>query len=164
METDTHIQSLYRKFIANRCSAAEIAQVLDSLKNAGNETLFRQLMAAGFETEMEGGAEIDAAISARIREKILAGMAAGEAVVPVKRLAWQPFMKVAAGLVLGLLLGAAAYLLHVPRAEPTVAYAENLVPRGMKMTLRLAYGTQVWLNAGSRFRYPKSFAGATRRV
>lgn len=38
------------------------------------------------------------------------------------------------------------------------------VPRGRQFSLRLADGTQVWLNAASRLIFPAAFHGATREV
>lgn len=163
MKDDEYIQSLYRKFVANQCNAEEMERVFKSLEDSDNEILFQQLIDASFETEMAGNAAIDAETSGRMKEKITVGMSAGTAAV-VRRLAWRPLARIAAMLVLGLLLGATAYFMHTPQAKPPVVYAESTVPQGKKMTLLLSDGTRVWLNAESRFSYPQSFVGGTRRV
>lgn len=46
----------------------------------------------------------------------------------------------------------------------TATYAEVVTPKGKTTKLSLPDGTVVWLNADSRFRYPKSFSPATRDV
>jgi ferric-dicitrate binding protein FerR (iron transport regulator) len=43
-------------------------------------------------------------------------------------------------------------------------FNEVRVPRGGEFSLVLADGTRVWLNAGSRLRFPVNFAGEERRV
>jgi len=48
------------------------------------------------------------------------------------------------------------------RIEST--YNELRTPRGGGYQLKLADGTQVWLNAGSSLKYPVSFNGSTREV
>ncbi len=165
LKNNPPLQLLYRRFMANQCSAEEMEQVFESLHDSGNEALFRKLVDANFEKEMAGGAQTDAATTNRIRQRILVGMAARSAEkIPAQGFARQLFLRVAAISVLGLLLGAAAYFVYAPQAKPTAAYVQSIVPNGKKMTVRLADGTHVWLNAGSRFRYPKSFASATRRV
>ena len=45
-----------------------------------------------------------------------------------------------------------------------VKYNTLIVPRGGEFSLELADGTRVWLNAGSRLRYPVVFTGEERRV
>lgn len=51
-----------------------------------------------------------------------------------------------------------------------IRYSENLndieveAPAGFRMNLTLGDGTQVWLNHGSRLKYPYQFSGKNRRV
>jgi ferric-dicitrate binding protein FerR (iron transport regulator) len=48
--------------------------------------------------------------------------------------------------------------------RPTVAYNQIDVPLGARTHLMLSDGTKVWLNAGSKFRYPSDFSGEKREV
>lgn len=50
------------------------------------------------------------------------------------------------------------------RKPGEVVYNEIEVPRGGEFDLVLADGTVVWLNAGSRLRYPVEFTGKERKV
>ncbi len=43
-------------------------------------------------------------------------------------------------------------------------YNEISVPMGAKSQLTLSDGSKIWLNAGSKFRYPSIFSGETREV
>ena len=49
-------------------------------------------------------------------------------------------------------------------ALPEVKYNEVLVPRGATYTLVLADGTEVFLNAETRMRFPDRFTGGTREI
>ena len=49
-------------------------------------------------------------------------------------------------------------------ALPEVKYNEILVPRGATYTLVLADGTEVFLNAETRMRFPDRFTGGTREI
>lgn len=60
-------------------------------------------------------------------------------------------------------------LIHETTTAPTAATAEIHwgrvdIPRGTQFDLVLEDGTHVWLNAGSRLRFPIAFAGEERRV
>lgn len=45
-----------------------------------------------------------------------------------------------------------------------IVYNEVLVPKGAKSQITLTDGTKVWLNGGSKLRYPSSFSNKTREV
>lgn len=49
-------------------------------------------------------------------------------------------------------------------ASNEVLYNTLIVPRGKKSQVKLPDGTQVWLNAESRLKFPVSFSGITREV
>lgn len=50
------------------------------------------------------------------------------------------------------------------RDAEEVALNEVIIPYGKKSKLILSDGTQVWLNAGSRFAFPQKFSGKKREV
>lgn len=52
----------------------------------------------------------------------------------------------------------------VPQSEDKVQMNEVIVPYGKRSELVLADGTQVWLNAGSRFAFPTKFTNEIREV
>jgi transmembrane sensor len=50
------------------------------------------------------------------------------------------------------------------KIETAMAYNEMNVPEGAKSQLSLSDGTKVWLNGGSKLKYPASFSAKTRDV
>jgi ferric-dicitrate binding protein FerR (iron transport regulator) len=50
------------------------------------------------------------------------------------------------------------------KAEDAVAYNEIIVPIGEKSQIILSDGTHVWINSGSRFKYPEHFGENSRDV
>jgi ferric-dicitrate binding protein FerR (iron transport regulator) len=70
----------------------------------------------------------------------------------------------AAGMLLLLTAGAMTYLLFKPSATIPIAYKELTVPAGQRMQLKLADGSMIWLQGGSKLRYPASFTGSTREL
>lgn len=75
-----------------------------------------------------------------------------------------PYLRVAAVLVIGILLGATAFYLH-ERRQPASPFTHTLeVPYGSKSRVVLADGTRIWLNAGSRFSYSSDFFRTNREV
>ncbi|CAA9310566.1 MAG: Putative anti-sigma factor [uncultured Cytophagales bacterium] len=71
--------------------------------------------------------------------------------------------RVAAALLAGLLLAAGVYTYRLVR-EPAVAWVEKHTRPGEQRRLPLADGSVVWLNAGSRLRYPAAFTRPQREV
>lgn len=50
------------------------------------------------------------------------------------------------------------------RTKDTAAWQKVMTTPGMKTTFRLPDGTEIWMNAGSMVKYPKSFGGKSREV
>jgi ferric-dicitrate binding protein FerR (iron transport regulator) len=76
-----------------------------------------------------------------------------------------------AAAILIVVLAAAFYLKQVMRTAgfsgdgaPLVSYIEITVPEGSRQQYILPDRTQVWINAGSTFRYPSNFTGKNREV
>ncbi|MGE4587128.1 MAG: FecR family protein, partial [Mangrovibacterium sp.] len=76
--------------------------------------------------------------------------------------AMQVFQRIAAVLILPVLLLAGYFLI---RDQSEMArYSEIIVPKGQKSELMLPDSTHIWLNSGSRLRYPVRFLGKRREV
>ncbi len=79
----------------------------------------------------------------------------------------QKISKIAAVLFFPLLLAFAWYLysgVHKTKKESRIAYNEVYTPLSAKTRFVLPDSTIVWLNSGSRLKYPFSFSGKTREV
>ena len=78
----------------------------------------------------------------------------------------RPAWWIAASLVFVLMLGGGSYL-WVPQVQQSVIawiQVEKIVPPGGMEQYELPDGTSVWLNAGSKFSYPRFFLGHSREV
>jgi len=73
--------------------------------------------------------------------------------------------KVAAAVMLALLLGSVAIMLQQnPRPHQKLAYTEMFVPKGEKSEITLPDGTHVFINAGSKLLVPTSFSATNRHI
>lgn len=73
---------------------------------------------------------------------------------------WQ---RIAAILFIPLMIGI-AYLVTVRNHTLSTTYQETSTPYGAQSQITLADGSKVWLNSGSKLRYPMSFSGNERVV
>lgn len=76
---------------------------------------------------------------------------------------WFSGIAIAAILILAIGLGVYVLNNHSPDT-PLLAYKELILPRGKKASIILSDGTKVYLNAGSRLRYPEKFSETERRI
>ncbi|MGD9929181.1 MAG: FecR family protein [Mangrovibacterium sp.] len=72
------------------------------------------------------------------------------------------FQRAAAILILPVILVSAYYFLNV--TDTTVQYTEAIVPNGQKSEIVLPDGTHIWLNSGTRLRYPSKYGSGNRDV
>jgi ferric-dicitrate binding protein FerR (iron transport regulator) len=80
---------------------------------------------------------------------------------------WQYWMKIAAVLIIPLLLGNLLYFSFHPKNLTThkePVYNELFAAFGTRSALKLSDGTSVWLNSGSSIKYPDRFVGNKRIV
>lgn len=82
-------------------------------------------------------------------------------IVPIS--SWSRRIAIAAILIL--MIGLGLYVLNNQSPKvPLIAYQELILPHGKKASITLSDGTKVYLNAGSRLRYPERFSETERRI
>jgi len=82
-------------------------------------------------------------------------------IVPI----WSWSRRIAIAAVLILMIGLGIYVLkNQSPGVPLIVYQELVLPRGKKASITLSDGTKVYLNAGSRLRYPEKFPETERRI
>jgi len=74
------------------------------------------------------------------------------------------FWKIAASVLLIIGLSTVSYLTGKKSIETPVSYYELSTPKGSKSHLTLPDGTKIWLNAGSKLKYPNKFVHDLREV
>ena len=83
------------------------------------------------------------------------------------QIAYQYFSKVAAILIIPLLVGSVYFFVtrtNYSFTESRLAEQEIYVKPGTRLKITLPDGSDVWLNDGTTFRYPEVFSGKERRV
>jgi ferric-dicitrate binding protein FerR (iron transport regulator) len=74
---------------------------------------------------------------------------------------WKPAI---AALLLLMIAGSLIFLWEKKSSSDTLVWQKVTTTNGMKTTLRLADGSELWMNAGSTLRYPENFNEKVREV
>ena len=74
------------------------------------------------------------------------------------------FQRIAAILILPVLIALTVYISKSNQQKPLIAFNEVVAPYGMVSNLTLPDGSKVWLNGGSSLKYPTVFAEKAREV
>jgi len=73
--------------------------------------------------------------------------------------------KIAVIFILSFTMGAGSFYFYSNyRTKENIAYVENIVPLGSKSEIILPDGSTVWLNAGSKLRYPTNYGESDRSI
>ena len=73
--------------------------------------------------------------------------------------------RIAAIFILSFSLGAGSLFYYMNKREAIeIAYVETIIPLGAKSEIVLPDGTNVWLNAGSKLRYPTDYGKESRTI
>ncbi len=76
---------------------------------------------------------------------------------------WQKFLQFAAIVLIAIFLGGVCSYFFFPKTEITEPqFVEYLAPLGSRSFVKLADGSKVWLNAGSRLKYSNTFGNNNR--
>lgn len=156
---DEQITLLLTRFLNNeRLPLHELQRLRDWLNRPENQFSVREWMHEVWVAadEVESSLGFDALIADVNR---LSGPAKPAANEP-KRV-WQMVQRAAAILILPLLMVGGYYFWRTAEAENPLA--EIIVPSGQKSEVILPDSTHIWLNSGSRLKYPVRFTAKTDR-
>lgn len=82
---------------------------------------------------------------------------------PELRIQLSVLYRVAAAVLLLIVLGFGGFLIfRNPKAKSEIAYFEALAPKGSRSFITLSDGSTVWLNSGTKLRYPGNFGKDNR--
>ncbi|MBL7969805.1 MAG: DUF4974 domain-containing protein [Prolixibacteraceae bacterium] len=86
--------------------------------------------------------------------------------IPYQKILFGPVLKYAAVFVLAFLLGSLSFYFRnkIERSELSSIYNTIIVPYGERSQISLYDGTKVWLNSGTKLRYPVVFNRNSREV
>lgn len=175
------ITQLIDNYFHNRITAEEVEEALKGLSDIRNVNEVENLMTKHWEESAKSRTEDKAGFDSLLNKihhriniikqesKILLPEATsirGKKPAPIK-LITKYLSKAAAILFLPLLLTFAYYLLFESkeiRTEQTISYNEVYTPLSAKTKLILPDSTVVWLNSGSRLKYPFIFQNKSREV
>ena len=86
-------------------------------------------------------------------------------VKPSRRLFFRTFGHIAALFILSFSLGASCFYFFMKEpAVQEVTYVETIIPLGSKSEVVLPDGTAVWINAGSKLRYPTNYRKGNQHI
>lgn len=151
------------RYINKRSSAEEQKEMLEWLKDDQNrQYLFEleQVWSLNAEVRFSNQKRMNQAYL-RLGRKLGFGKEVHQKEKQFWRIAKRDWFKYAAILVVISLF--TANLIHLTKEEPE-AYNTVVVPKGQRVSLLLSDGTEVWLNAESRFTYPTKFSDRNRTV
>lgn len=154
------VLSLLERFIANeRLSVQELKQLRKWMENSENMTLVNKWMESHWEKAHEIESKV---IFEEILEKIdrQSFLRKNEPFLNSKWVKY--FQRVAAILILPVIIVSSFYYLSTQTLK--VQYSEAIVPNGQKSEIILPDSTHIWLNSGTRLRYPVTFGKGNREV
>lgn len=165
-----HIQD----YLEGKIPDSEMNEIREWLKNPENDTESRNFLGeiwANSDIRMVG-AEPDFEqmlhqVHSRINEQMHRKLSAKSQSEGVIRRFYNTFSKIAAILVIPLLLLSVYFYFHSIQYYSSVASSavrEIYTKPGTRTKIELSDGTLVWLNDGTTFRYPESFSGKKREV
>ena len=154
------VLSLLKRFIANdRLSAEELKYLKAQLGDFHNLHEINKWMHDQWELSPEVESELTIE---QLIEQIDVHCQQQETTLFWNRKLVKYFQRVAAILVLPLLAVTAYYYFNTENIK--AQYSEAIVPKGQKSEIVLPDNTHIWLNSGTRLRYPTQYGSGTRDV
>ena len=154
------VLSLLERFIANeRLSVQELKQLRKRMENPENMILVNKWVESHWGNAPEVESEV---VFEEIIEKIDRQYYSRKDETFWNSKLVKHFQRVAAILILPVILVSTFYYLSTKTLE--VQFSEAIVPKGQKSEIVLPDNTHIWLNSGTRLRYPVVFGKGNREV
>ena len=150
------MKKLLEKYIEGNYSEQELTEVVEILKAPVVKPEVREVMYSHWK-DCENSPAVDPLKSEEILNRIHHRINLMEEQPSKIRRIYTAFSKVAAVLIIPLVVVSGAFILHTLNAKKYLAQTTVNVPLGATSQLQLPDGTEVWLNSGSTLTYPLSF-------
>ncbi|MBX3252753.1 MAG: FecR family protein [Chitinophagaceae bacterium] len=146
MNSEHHIRLLFKKYLANECSAPEAAELIDIIQSGENKELIESLISQHF-----GNYAADELLYKAASEQLFKklDLSTGNGAILIEPRRKPIYLKIAAAIVVMLAAYTAFYFLKpasASRSTVITAPQDDVLPGGNKATLVLSDGQQVELN------------------
>lgn len=165
-------KDLFIKYLNGKCTDKEFQQLLDWIKEESNTASAKMMAREAWDEFEPSSGPVEKSkynrLLDKIHHRININQSTNQPIIrsfPDRKRILFVITRVAAILLLPV-LSLLIYTMSSERGQ----YAENVndlvveAPSGFRMSIELGDGTQVWLNHGSKLRYPYRFEGNSRRV
>jgi ferric-dicitrate binding protein FerR (iron transport regulator) len=160
------ISFLLKKFTTNNISREDYDELMAWVSRSADDQELYDLMEQEWDSLNEEGS-FDDIEKEHLYQKITSDPRFSLSTEPPERpvFYFRRWMSVAAGIFLVVsIIFFVAYRLKLTPPQQAVVYYEKTVPYGKKIQIGLPDGTQVWVNSGSKLKYPSSFTGNKREL
>jgi ferric-dicitrate binding protein FerR (iron transport regulator) len=182
MDKETELYELFRRFAEDTYTKNDLKRIKKNLENPATreklESAVRQYWYRNIIHNSEDQPEIDLQASLdkvhhRINQMHHHPVASKGKVRQFLKRSLHVYYRAAAILLIPLLAYTGLYLMNRQTTAPAEqkqavdnqpVYSEIIAPMGSRIEMGLPDGSRVWLNHGSRLKYPRSFGKGTRKV
>jgi transmembrane sensor len=162
-----HISTLLKHYVENTIDRNDYEELMHYISRSESDQALFKLMEAVWD-EMNEDHSFDDIRSEFLYQKIVADPRFELNRNPPKKkivFAMRPWIAIAASLLIFIGIGIGInYVINKPAQLQAIVYQEKTVPLGRKMQIELSDGTQVWVNSGSKLRFPLTFTGKKREL
>jgi len=150
------MKKLLEKYIEGDCSEQELKEAIEILKEPFVKPEVREVLHSRW-TECKDSEDVAPEKSEEILHRVHHRINLMEEQPSKLKRIYLGFSKVAAVLIIPILIVAGAFILRTINTKKYLAQTTISVPLGATSKLQLPDGTHVWLNSGSTLTYPLSF-------